>query len=87
MTLAQKLSEAQTQTQNWAKGENVIWPDCLEWTISKKIISKMSINEIYEGLIKIISCKTCKKRFDVPWSRDGAKFCSLKCYWKSMKKY
>ena len=49
MILAQKLSEAQTQTQNWAKGENVIWPDCLEWTISKKIIPKMSINEIYEG--------------------------------------
>ena len=62
MTLTQKLSEAQTRTIAFARGMPVVFPDCLEWTISKKIIPKMSINEIYEGLIRIMSCKTCKKK-------------------------
>ena len=80
MTLQQKLNEAKLRTQFWAKGENIIWPDCLEWTIPK-----LSIQEIYEGLARIINCGYCKKEFKVSWSRN-AKFCSRKCYWKSMIK-
>jgi len=59
------------------------------WSLRLKVRKEVHYAKVVIALSKKISkrCLTCGKKFDVsPCRKETAKFCSFKCYYRSMQK-